>query len=154
MPVVLFFLWVLFNVKLSWEVAVIGVLVTVFVYRFMCKHMDYSYKSDIAIIRKLPLGIKYFIELVRQVILSNIDVSNVVFRKSKEIKPQLVFFKTRLQSDATRVALANSITLTPGTITVSEDEGIFGVHCLNSHMAEGIDSSGFVSILAKMEGGK
>ena len=154
MPVVLFLLWVIFNAKLNWEVALTGALVAAFVYAFMCKHMDYSYKTDIAIVKKLPLGIKYVAVLVWEVIVSNLAVSSIVFRNHTEIKPQLVFFKTRLKSDAALVALANSITLTAGTITVSEHEGIFGVHCLNSHMAEGIDDSSFVKILAQMEGGE
>ena len=152
MPVVLFMLWVIFNAKLNWEIAVTGVLVTAFVYRFMCRHMDYSYKTDIAIVRNLPSGIKYVGVLVWQVFLSNIEVSSFVFRKHAEIKPQLVFFRTRLKTDAAQVALANSITLTPGTITVSEDGGVLGVHCLNSHMGEDMDNSDFVTILSKMEG--
>ena len=151
MPIVLFTLWVIFNAKLNWEIAVTGILVTAFVYRFMCRHMGYNYKTDIAIIKKLPSGIKYVGVLVWQVFLSNMEVFNFVFRKHAEIKPQLVFFRPRLKSDAARVVLANSITLTPGTITVSEEDGVFGVHCLNSHMAEGIDNSDFVKILAKME---
>ena len=152
MPVVLFTLWLIFNAKLNWEIAVTGVFVTAFVYRFMCRHMGYSYKTDLAIIKNLPTGIRYVGVLVWQALRSNLEVSDFVFLKHLEIKPQLVFFKTRLKSDAARVALANSITLTPGTITVSEDVGIFGVHCLNSHMAEGLDSSDFVEILAEMEG--
>ena len=152
MIVVLFTLWIIFNAKLNWEIAVTGVLVTAFVYRFMCRYMDYSYKTDFKIIRKLHSGIWYAIVLVWQTLLSSMEVFGFVYRKHTEIKPQLVFFRTRLKSDAARVALANSITLTPGTITVSEDEGIFGVHCLNSHMAEGLDSSVFVTLLAKMEG--
>ena len=152
MPIVLFLLWVIFNAKLNWEIVVTGLLVTAFVYRFMCKHMGYSYKADLAIIRNLPTGIQFIGVLIWQVILANIEVSGFVFRKHAEIKPQLVFFKTRLNSDTARTALANSITLTPGTITVSEDEGILGVHCLNSHMGEDMDNSDFVTILAKMEG--
>ena len=152
MPIVLFLLWVIFNAKLNWEIAVTGLLVTAFVYRFMCKYMGYSYKADLAIIRNLPSGIQFIGVLIWQVTLSNIEVSRFVFRKHAEIKPQLVFFKTRLNSDTSRTALANSITLTPGTITVSEDEGVLGVHCLNSHMGEDMDNSDFVKILAKMEG--
>ena len=152
MPVVLFTLWVIFNTGLNWEVAVTGVLVTAFVYRFMCKHMGYRFQYDLAIIRKFPLGLHFAAALIWEALLSNIEVTKFVFNKNMEIKPQLVFFETNLKTDAARVALANSITLTPGTITVSEEEGVFGVHCLNSHMSEGLDSSALVSVLAKMEG--
>ena len=63
----------------------------------------------------------------------------------------MVTFKTTLRSKISRVILANSITLTPGTITVSlwEDELI--VHCLDKSMAEGMDNSVFVEMLEKME---
>ena len=47
--------------------------------------------------------------------------------------------------------LANSITLTPGTITVSLEGNDFYVHCLDKEFAEGIDSSAFVELLQKME---
>ena len=151
MPIVLFLLWVIFNAKLNWEVAITALLVAAFVYSFMCKHMGYSYKTDIAIIKNIPLGIKFIAVLLWQIYLSNRDVSRIVFHRHEEIKPQLVFFKTQLKSDAALVALANSITLTPGTITVSEHEGMFGVHCLNEHMAEDMDNSDFVKVLVKME---
>jgi len=151
-PLVLFTLWVIFNSKFNLEIAVTGFLVTAFVYRFMCRHLGYSYKSDLAMLKKFPLGIKYAGVLVWQALVSNIEISGFVFRKHADIKPKLVFFRTRLKTDAARVTLANSITLTPGTITVSEEAGIFGVHCLNDHMAEGLDSSDFVKVLAKIEG--
>ena len=154
MPVVLFMLWVIFNAKLNWEVALTGLVVATFVYAFMCRHMGYSYKTDLAIIRKLPHGIKYLAVLVWQIALSNLSVSRVVFSRRVEVDPKLVFFKTRLKSDTSLVALANSITLTPGTITVSESDGIFGVHCLNGQMSEGLDESDFVRILLEMEGGE
>ena len=152
MPIVLFLLWVVFNARLTWEIAFTGILVAAFVYSFMCKHMGYSYKTDIAIAKKLPLGIKYVAVLVWEVIMSNLAVSRIVFQNHTEIDPKLVFFKTKLKSDTALVTLANSITLTPGTITVSEADGIFGVHCLNSQMSEGMDTSTFVTILAQLEG--
>jgi multicomponent Na+:H+ antiporter subunit E len=49
------------------------------------------------------------------------------------------------------VLLANSITLTPGTITVSVHGDEFCVHALDSSLAEGIEEGGFVHILRKME---
>ena len=58
------------------------------------------------------------------------------------------------KDDATapaRILLANSITLTPGTITVLLEEDEYVVHCLDKSLAEGINSSIFVSMLRKME---
>ena len=50
-----------------------------------------------------------------------------------------------------RIALANSITLTPGTITVSLENNEFLVHALNRNMAEGLQESLFERLLKRME---
>ena len=47
--------------------------------------------------------------------------------------------------------LANSITLTPGTITVSVEDDRFCVHCLDKELAEGMEDSVFVKLLEEME---
>ena len=68
-----------------------------------------------------------------------------------EIEPAVVRFKTDLKTQQARILLANSITLTPGTITVSLEEDEYVVHCLDKSLAEGINSSVFVTLLRKME---
>ena len=68
-----------------------------------------------------------------------------------ELEPALVTFRTTLQSESARVLLANSITLTPGTITVSLDGDEYMVHCLDKSLGIGIDTSVFVQMLTKME---
>ena len=47
--------------------------------------------------------------------------------------------------------MANSITLTPGTITASVDGNTYTVHCLSREMIDGIESSTFVRLLQKLE---
>ena len=49
------------------------------------------------------------------------------------------------------MALANSITLTPGTITVSLKDDTYEVHCLDKGLSEGIEDSCFVKLLKEME---
>ena len=58
---------------------------------------------------------------------------------------------TEERAQIAKVILANSITLTPGTITVSEEKGVFCVHALDKSLADGIESCSFVEILKKME---
>ena len=57
-----------------------------------------------------------------------------------------------LKTDTARVVLANSITLTPGTITVTLEGDEFVVHCLDKELADGIENSVFVALLRRMEG--
>lgn len=64
--------------------------------------------------------VKYIPWLLYQVLVANIHVMYLVFhpRMMRLIDPRIMEFDSRLKSDMARVTLANSITLTPGTITV------------------------------------
>jgi multicomponent Na+:H+ antiporter subunit E len=66
------------------------------------------------------------------VVKANLEVVYLVLHPEMPIRPGIVKVKTGLKSTAARVALANSITLTPGTFTVDidEDEGALYVHWL------------------------
>ena len=69
-----------------------------------------------------------------------------------EVEPCLIRFRTDLRSEAARVALANSITLTPGTLTVFLEGKDFLIHALDRSMARGVNESIFVRQLRRMEG--
>jgi multicomponent Na+:H+ antiporter subunit E len=75
----------------------------------------------------------------------------LILSSKVEVEPKIVYFKTNLKKEVSKVVLANSITLTPGTITVTLEEDEYCVHCLDKELAEGIDSSIFVSLLTKLE---
>ena len=68
-----------------------------------------------------------------------------------EIEPAVVRFKADLQSNFARILLANSITLTPGTITVLLEGNEYVVHCLDKELAAELDRSVFVTLLKKLE---
>jgi len=55
------------------------------------------------------------------------------------IDPRIIKFKSKLQGDLSRVTFANSITLTPGTITVYVTmDGDFSVHAIDKKSREGL----------------
>jgi multicomponent Na+:H+ antiporter subunit E len=56
------------------------------------------------------------------------------------IDPKIIRFKTKLESDMSMVALANSITLTPGTITMDIEEREFIVHALSKKVADDLNT--------------
>jgi len=79
--------------------------------------------------------------LIWQIWLANLHILWVSFHpRAKEIiDPQIIRFRTSLKSDLAKLTLANSITLTPGTITVSISiYGDFRVHAIDMASAEGI----------------
>lgn len=66
------------------------------------------------------------------VMLANFDVVYRVLHPKMPIKPGIVKIKTKLKTEAGITALANSITLTPGTLTVDlTDDGFLYIHWIN-----------------------
>ena len=70
-----------------------------------------------------------------QIFSANLHVAYLALSPKMPIDPQIIRFKTKLESDISWVAMANSITLTPGTITVDIREGEFFVHALDRKVA-------------------
>jgi multicomponent Na+:H+ antiporter subunit E len=70
-----------------------------------------------------------------QIFSANLHVAYLALSPKMPIDPQIIRFQTKLESDISWVALANSITLTPGTITVDIREGEFFVHALDKKVA-------------------
>ena len=67
------------------------------------------------------------------------------------VEPILVHFTTNLKTSTAKTLLANSITLTPGTITVTLEDNEYVVHCLDKSLAYGMDDSIFVKLLTEIE---
>lgn len=84
--------------------------------------------------------IAYIPWLLQQILLANIHVASLVLRRRMPIDPQVVKFKTKLETDISSVVLANSITLTPGTITMDIQDGVFYVHALSRKVAEELNA--------------
>jgi len=81
---------------------------------------------------------QYACWLVWQIIIANFHVIQLSLtpKPIKEIiSPHIFNFKTTLQSDFARFVLANSITLTPGTVTIRVHKDIFYVHAITEKAA-------------------
>ena len=151
MYILFFLLWVVFNGKITVEITLFGIGIAAVMYWFICKYMDYSPKTEIKIAKNFFRGIWYVLVLVWEIIKANFQVMSLIASAKVEVEPTIVRFKTDLKTEAARVALANSITLTPGTITVTLEDDEYQVHCLDKELAEGMEDSIFVKLLRKME---
>lgn len=81
----------------------------------------------------------YFAWLMWQLVLANIDVVKATVRAEVKINPKVMKFRFVVDNPMATVVLANSITLTPGTITMNvTDDGLFEVHALTDGAAEGL----------------
>ncbi|MFC1669497.1 Na+/H+ antiporter subunit E [Spirochaetota bacterium] len=80
--------------------------------------------------------VTYIPWLIYQIALSNFHVMRLVLSPKMPIEPQIIKFTTKLESDVSWVTLANSITLTPGTITIDIKDREFYVHALSKKVAD------------------
>ncbi len=84
--------------------------------------------------------IAYVPWLLYQIVLANIHVASLALNPKMPIDPKIITFKTKLESDVSWVTMANSITLTPGTITADIKEGEFFVHALSKKVADDLNT--------------
>ncbi|MBC7265952.1 MAG: Na+/H+ antiporter subunit E [Coriobacteriia bacterium] len=80
----------------------------------------------------------YTVRLVRDIVAAAIVVAEKVLDPRMPISPVLIVHRARFDREVSRIALANSITLTPGTLTVDVEGDEFLVHCLNEDFAADI----------------
>lgn len=148
----LFFLaWIVFNGRVTLEIVLFGAAVSGAMFAFVCKFMDYSLQKEKRFYQKLPAFVQYLYYLIREILTANLAVSRMILTRREVMEPVIVHIHTDLKSEAARVILANSITLTPGTITVSLTGQELLVHCLDKSLSEGMEDSVFVRLLQKME---
>lgn len=151
MYIIFFLIWIIFNGQFTLEIAALGVVIAGAMYIFICKFMNYSPKTDLILLKKLIYILQYLFILIKEIIKANYLVIKMIMTSRYELEPAIVRFKVDLKTVPARIMLANSITLTPGTITVSLEGNEYVVHCLDRELAEGIDTSVFVTLLKKLE---
>ena len=149
----LFFLaWIVFNGRVTLEIVLFGIVISLAVFAFICKFMDFSIQREWNFYRRLPRFAQYVFVLIREIITANLAVCRMILTRKEVMEPVIVRVHTNLKTETARVILANSITLTPGTITVSMTGQELLVHCLDKSLSEGMEDSVFVKLLQKMEG--
>lgn len=92
--------------------------------------------------------------VLQEVTKSSLQVARVVLSPSLPIQPELVELTTSETSDSGKVILGNSITLSPGTVTIDVDDDKLLVHCLTAYSAESLRSGEAERRTAKLGLGK
>ncbi|MBN2777272.1 MAG: Na+/H+ antiporter subunit E [Bacteroidales bacterium] len=128
--IVLFSVWVLLNNSYEPVLLIIGAAVSILIALIFCTKC--SVFSQIKLSPKsLFYSIAYLFVFMIELIKSNLDVAIRVISPKLPINPGIVKVKTVLNTELGRMILANSITLTPGTLSVDiRDEYIY-VHWIN-----------------------
>lgn len=98
------------------------------------------YPGEIKLIQleKTPLIFEYIIMFLEGLMISNIQVAYSLLTPSKTVNPEMIEYSSELENPTALAVLADSITLTPGTLVVDhiEKENKLVIHCLDGSNTE------------------
>ena len=90
----------------------------------------------------------YFPLLLWEIVVANIHVAQLVLNPRMPISPSLIEFESPLRTEASNAVLANSITLTPGTVTVDMSAHRFIIHCISDTSRQAIEDGALLKRVA------
>ena len=99
-----------------------------------------------------PRLIQYTIWLIKEIFISNITTAKVILSQSEE--PELFSVKATQKTNEGKVTYANSITLTPGTVTTQIKDNVFEVHALTKEFGDDVRGSEMDRMVTWLEKGK
>ena len=151
MVILFFLLWLLLSGEVNLHVCLTGAAVSCLLYFFCVKVLGYSRSMERRAVKKLWPGLRYLGYLIVEMLKAGLVVMKLIYGKGRDMEPLLVFYDSPVKTDGGRAVLANSITLTAGTITVETVDGRFCVHALDRSLAEGIEDCEFQRRLEQLE---
>jgi multicomponent Na+:H+ antiporter subunit E len=152
----LFLFWVLLNGSLAMDVLIVGAVAAA-VITFLFRDGLALFAEFRATPEAVVMAVRYVPYFLKELVKSNLNVATIVLAPSLPLNPGIVKVRTKLKSRMGRMLLANSITLTPGTLTVEMDGEWFYIHwvSVDSPDIEGATASivaGFEHYLEVMYG--
>ena len=100
----------------------------------------------------MPRLLNYLIWLFKEILKSNLSTAKIIINGN--VEPETFTVKASQVTDVARVIYANSITLTPGTVTTKIQKGVFEVHALNSDFGNDVRTNEMDKKVTWLEGKK
>ncbi len=116
----------------------LGVLSCVLTF-LLARRIDYFDNELFALRLSLRL-LRYWLWLGGEIIRSSLDVIRIVLHPKLPISPRVIDIKAGAEDPFYQVILGNSITLTPGTLTIDVHEGVIKVHALTEDGARSLEA--------------
>lgn len=123
----LLFFWVLLNGSLASDVLIVGALASLIIAILFRDHLAWFSELRLSPVA-LATTVAYIFFYMKELVASNFNVAAIVLSPDLPVKPGIVKVRTGLKSPMGRMLLANSITLTPGTLTVDMDGEWLYIH--------------------------
>ena len=127
-----YIIWILLNWIPDWRHLLIGVFVSAFV-AFLTGDLFPKRFELLFDLKRYLWGLYYIPVFLWECLKANIDVAYRVVHPDLPIRPGIVKIKTGLKNEIALTFLANSITLTPGTmcVDIDKDKGLLYIHWIN-----------------------
>ncbi len=143
--------WLLISASVHWEHMLVGVIFSVILTIFWSNLTISAENVTSFKFKQLYLLIVYFIKLIIEIVIANINVAMIVLNPRMPISPGIVIMRCDLERSLLRVLYVNSITLTPGTITVELEDNLLIVHALTEDVAHDVEDWALNRRLMEME---
>jgi multicomponent Na+:H+ antiporter subunit E len=146
-----FVFWIAVSGSLHWQQLLIGAAASLFVAYFNRSLLIAPAERPPVHIKNLLRLAAYVLRLLFDIVRANCQVAWIVIQPRMPSAPRLVTLEVDLPSAGSRVLLANSITLTPGTLTVLAEGNQYLVHALTPGAGEGLEDWDLIKKLKRME---
>ncbi len=127
-----FITWMLLTDRFYWQNLIAGALVSLITTLIFSRYFKIDTRKLVQPARYFWLFV-YILYFIWECIKANFDVAYRVLRPSMPVRPGIVKVKLTLRRELARTILANSITMTPGTISVDIIGDTLYVHCIYLH---------------------
>ena len=154
--VTLMLFWLMLNGRLEADILIVGSIISLAI--------TLLYRNGLSFFTEFRFtpaafvaGFRYYGYFFKELFKSNLTLAVIVLSPSLPVNPAIIKVRTKLKSRMGRLMLANSITLTPGTLTVEMEGEWLYIHCVTLESADVEEAtaqivSGFESYLEVMYG--
>ena len=129
MVLTLTLVWVVLAEDISWRTVAIGMIVGMACVSFAGKFLPFKVLTDVNFLRLITFPFY----LIGRIYISGIDVIKLILTDAKS---GIIKVKTDLKSESTRIMLADSLTLTPGSVILELNDDIITLLCIGTRETE------------------
>ena len=148
---IMFVFWIFLSGEFSFILLLSGIISSLLVSYISHDLLIGNGDMKLGFIRTIRF-IRFLPWLLWQIVLANIDLALRTLHPKMPINPILINIKNNLKTDLGMVILANSITLTPGTVTIDVNENEFLIHVISEKAAQSLISGEMQARVKKIEG--
>ena len=154
LPVLFLAFWIIVNARLTLEVLLVGIVISVFMSLFYYRILGASFAAEKRIWVKSGKIIVFLLKMLAEIAKATVMMIKIILSPNMcNINPQLVYFKSPVETGFGKVLFTYSTILTPGSVVFHVDENVIGLHAIDRTVGQSINKSEMVKLIADIERG-